>query len=187
MKATHLFMLGASLWLGACAQVEPGCTALPGGGHYCLQPSSAAPTFSVRQQVKARFKDQREMLIADIENRPDGLDFIGLTPFGLTVFQAAYDNKTATAARLPDARLSPELLLGMLQLALWPADAVQRGLGGDAEVQDSAGRRRILLHGELMMEMRHDDSPVPYQRMQINWPGLDMSLDIQVLVEAQTQ
>jgi hypothetical protein len=180
LKLTLLTVL-----LCACARPEPGCARLPNGGQYCLQATSFAPAFSVRQQVVARFKDQREMLIADIENRQDGLDFVGLTPFGLTVFQASYDNHTAKAARLPDARLSPELLLSMLQLALWPADAVRRGLGGDAEVQDGPGMRRIFVRKELLMELKHDASPIPYQRMQINWPTLDMSLDIRALVEQE--
>lgn len=181
MKA--LLMSLAGLLLVGCATPDPGCVRLPGGGQYCLQSSSAAPAFSVRQQVTAQFKNQREMLIADIDNSADSLDFTGLTPFGLTVFQASYDNRTATAARLPDARLSPELLLGMLQLALWPADTVRRGLGPDAEVQDSPDGRRILVHKELLMELRHDASPLPYQRMQISWPALDMSLDIRTLAE----
>lgn len=180
-----LLALLAALLLSACAQIEPGCTALPLGARYCLQPSSDAAPFSVRQQVTARFKDQREMLIADIENRSDGLDFVGLTPFGLTVFQVAYDNRNTTAARLPDARLSPELLLGMLQLALWPADAVRRGLGGEAEVQDSPGLRRIFMGDQVLMELRHDNTPPPYSRMQIDWPTLDMKLDIRVLPEQE--
>ena len=177
------FMLGLVFLLAACARPDPGCTLLPAGGQYCLQPSSTAPAFSVRQQVTARFGKQREMLIADIENAADGLDFVGLTPFGMTVFQTRYDNRTATAVRLPDARLTPELLLGMLQLALWPAEAVQRGLGSNATVQDSPDMRRILVRDELIMELRHDASPLPYQRMQINWPTLDLSLDIRVLAE----
>jgi hypothetical protein len=172
--------------LAGCASQSPGCTALPAGGSYCLQATSAAAPFSVRQQVTARFKDQREMLIADIENQADNLDFVGLTPFGMTVFQASYDNRTAQAVRLPDPRLSPELLLGMLQLALWPAESVQRGLGGDAEVQDSPGLRRILIGNEVLMELRHDASPPPYRRMQIDWPGLDLHLDIRALAEQGT-
>lgn len=184
----RLFWLAmASFLLGACAHQEPGCALLPSGSRYCLQPTAAAPAFSVRQQVTVRFKDQREMLIADIDNSPDSLDFAGLTPFGLTVFQASYDNRTATAARLPDTRLSPELLLGMLQLALWPADTVRRGLGTDADVQDSPDGRRILVRNEVLMELRHDASPLPYQRMQISWPALDMQLDIRTLAEPNTQ
>lgn len=179
-------LLGAALLLAACARPDPGCTLLPAGGQYCLQPSAAAPAFSVRQQVTARFGKQREMLIADIENTADSLDFVGLTPFGMTVFQTRYDNRTATGTRLPDARLSPELLLGMLQLALWPAEAVQRGLGPDALVQDSPGLRRILVRDELIMELHHDASPPPHQRMQIHWPTLDLSLDIRILAEPTT-
>lgn len=176
----------ASLLLAACATPDPGCARLPSGGQYCLQPSSAAPAFSVRQQVTASFRGQREMLIADIENQSSSLDFVGLTPFGLTVFQVSYDNHTAKATRLPDSRLSPELMLAMLQLTLWPPGAVQRGLGINAEVQDSQGMRRILLNKQLLMELRHDDTPPPYRRMQIDWPMLDMKLDIRALAEQET-
>jgi hypothetical protein len=181
-----LLPLLAVLALTACAQIDPGCAALPLSARYCLQPSTDASPFSVRQQVSARFKGQREMLIADIENRSDGLAFVGLTPFGLTVFQVAYDNRTTTAARLPDTRISPELLLGMLQLALWPADSVRRGLGDAAKVEDGPGQRRIFIDKQLLMEMRHDDTAAPYRHMQIHWPAIDMELDIRALAEQET-
>ena len=102
------------------------------------------------------------------------------------MFHTRYDNKAAKAARLPDARLSPELLLGMLQLGLWPAAAVKNGLGKDAEVFETSNGRRILLHGDLVMELVHDGSPPPHRHMQINWPGLDLSLDIRTLEEQGT-
>lgn len=173
----------AGLLLAACVAPNSGCAHMPGIGQYCLQPTTSAPAFAVRQQVSASFRDQREMLIADIENQADALNFVGLTPFGLTVFQVNYDNRTAHAVRLPDSRLSPELMLGMLQLALWPADAVQRGLGNGAEVQDSPGVRRIVVNSQPVMELHHDDSPPPFRRMRIDWPALDMTLDIRALAE----
>lgn len=178
-----LLPLLSVLTVTACVQMEPGCATLPLGARYCLQPSTDVPPFSVRQQVSARFKGQREMLIADIENRSEGLAFVGLTPFGLTVFQVGYDNRTTTKTRLPDTRLSPELLLGMLQLALWPADSVHRGLGDTAKVEDAPGQRRIFIEERLLMELQHDNTAVPYQSMQIRWPAIDMELNIRALPE----
>lgn len=176
----NLAALLAAALLAGCS-VPPGCTGLPGGARYCLQASGAAPAFAVRQQVRAHFKDRDETLIADVENGADGLSFVGLTPFGLTVFQAHYDNLKATAARMPDTRLSAENLLGMLQLALWPPASVQRGLGETAQVEDAPGRRRIASEGTTLMEMRHDDSPPPYRQMHIDWPALGLELDIRTL------
>ena len=177
----NVFTLGMFLLVTACATLPPDCAGLPGGGHYCLQESNANTTFSIQQKVEARFKQHRETLISDIESDSQGIQFVALTPFGQKVVHVQYDNKTATAIRLPDNRIQPAMLLAMLQLTLWPESAVRRGLSSQYTLTESATQRRILLGEEVIIDIRHEAAPAPYSNVHLLMPTADLELDIQML------
>src|SRR5262245_42691455 len=120
-------LLACLVALAGCAAQTPGCADLPGAIRYCLQAPSDAAAFSVRQKIVVQYEGRRELLIAEIDNTADNTRVVALTPFGHTLLDAQHGNDATLATRLPDSRLTPEMVIGLVQVALWPADAVQRG------------------------------------------------------------
>lgn len=177
----------ALLWLTGCAGPAPKpsaeCTGIPGVGRYCLQQSTELAPFSVQQKVDLHFRNKHDTLIAQLENDASGMRFLGMTPFGMTLVQINFDNQEAQSVRSASKRLPPALLIGLLQIALWPQAAVQRGLGSEARVLDATGSRRIVVEGNTVLQVQHDDSPSPYQSLQIEVPDMELRLNIQTLPE----
>ncbi len=171
--------------LAGCAMrvTESGteCTGIPGIGRFCLQQSGELKDFSVQQKVDLHFRDRHDTLIAQLENDATGMRFVGMTPFGQTLMQINFDNQEAHAVRNPNKRLPPALLIGLLQVALWPQAAVQRGFGPAVQVLDAPGSRRIMVDGVMALQVRHDDSAPPYQSLQIELPDMALRLAIQTL------
>jgi len=180
--------LAVVLMIAGCASAPPGCTRLPlASGNvpanigYCLQSTASAPAFVVQQRITLRFGERQETLIADLENNAAGLIFTGLSPLGLTLFQASYDNHAVRSTHAAEPRLPPELLLAVLQLALWPKEAVQRGLEVSAMIEDQLTERRITVNDQLWMRVRHDGTPPPYRRLVIELPAVRLNLEIEAL------
>lgn len=183
MKLAHF--LAAALLLASAACSEPGkdpqCAALIGGGSYCLQPTSALAPFDVLQKVDSRFRERRDTLIVELEVDSAGLRFVGLTPFGQKLIALGYDNHAASATTLPDSRISPALLVALLQIALWPSDAVRAGLEAPLTLEENAGQRRILNRGEPTLSIEHGSGPPPWRRIHLTVHAADLELDIETL------
>lgn len=180
MTLVRFILPSLLLLLSACSGTTPQCAALP-GGQYCLQPSTTASAVSVQQKVVARFGKQRETLIADIEADADGMQFVAITPFGQKVLHVSYDNQASRAILLPTKRLDAAQLLALLQIALWPEDAVRQGLAAELQLQTTPTTREVLVDGQLMLRISHDNSPRPYAWLRIEMPTFDVSLDMQTL------
>lgn len=183
MMRRHWLVLPLLLVLGACDESGGKCAALIGGGSYCLQPTAARAPFEVLQKVEAGFQGRRETLIAEIESDADGLRFVGLTPFGHKLLQVGYDNRVASASTLPDRRLGPALLVALLQIALWPADAVRAGLQAPLTLEEDARGRRILNAGEPTLSIEHGGGEPPWPRMRLIVHAAGLELDIETLPE----
>ena len=185
MKCSILALL--LLVLTACNEAEmkteTPCAMLIGGGSYCLQPTSDLPSFEVQQKIEANFRGRRETMIATIENDEAGLRFVGLTPFGQTLLQVGYDNREMSAATLPDRRLSPALLVALLQIALWPTDSVRSGLEAPLVLEEKPGQRRILRHSETTLVIDYSGDHPPYRRLHLSIPDADLELDIETLAD----
>lgn len=182
-----LLLLILMACLTACASTSPNCTSLPGGGRYCLQATTMAPAFEVQQQVVARFRDQQETMIASIENDAQQLDFVGLTPFGQKLIHMRYDNQTTIALQSPDQRLQPAMMLALLQLALWPAEAVQQGLDNNSLVSTQDHERSITHRGKLIMQIHYEQPDTPGADMQISLPEASLHLNIKRLESASEE
>lgn len=180
-------VLGCALLLAACAERDPRCSGLPGGGSYCLQPSTAMPSFDVQQKVELGFDGRRETLIVNLEVDGEGMRFVGLTPFGQKLIEGGYDNHAVRATPLPDERLSPSLLLAMLQMCLWPAADVRTGLGDSAHVEESARQRRILVDGKVVLQVRYTGGLPPAADMHIVLPAAQMEFYVTTLASDQPQ
>jgi hypothetical protein len=120
-------------------------------------------------------------MIVDIESDANGLQFVGLTPFGHKLVQVSYDNQAATATAMPDKRLDPAMLVAMLQFALWPSDAVRAGLSSTLTLEESDSSRRILSGGNALLTVSHTGTEAPYKQLHLVIPSVGLELDIEDL------
>ena len=171
---------------GALNRLDSSCAELPGGGSYCLQPSTDLAPFDLQQKVESTLQGRRETLIVEFESDAKGLRFAGLTPFGQKLLQVSYDNHVATAQTLPDARLSPTMLLALLQMALWPADSVRRGLAPTLRLEEDARQRRVLRADRLLLSIDYSAASTP-NRLHVLVPSLPLELDISPLPPGATE
>ena len=178
--SSTLFLLLLST-LTACVGPDPRCVSLPGGGNYCLQPTSAVTPFAVQQKVVAVFNGRQETMIVELEVDEEGMRFAGLTPFGQKIAQAGYDNQQVNSGLWPDKRLPPVLLLVLLQLAIWPADSVRAGLGGSAVLEDGEEQRRVLDDGTVLAEVGYTNGQPPYGNMRIGFPAWQVKFEVTTL------
>lgn len=179
MKLTRLLTATLLLATAACSETDPQCPALIGGGSYCLQPTTAVAPFDVQQKVDSRFRDRRETLIVELEVDATGLRFAGLTPFGQKLIQLGYDNRSASATTIPDSRISPALLVALLQLAQWPADAVRAGLEAPLTLEEHGQQRRILNRGEPTLTIEYGDGQAPWRKIHMIVHAADLELTIE--------
>jgi hypothetical protein len=182
-----ILVLAPLLATAACAGLDPRCAGLPGGGRYCLQPTTAVAPFEAQQKVEAAFDGRRETMIVDIEADANGMRVVGLTPFGHKLVQMSYDNSGATATATPDRRLDPALMMAFLQLALWPADSVRAGLGARLTLEEGDGERRILMDGESILTVRYVGAAAPYRRIYLALPSAGLELDVETLLDTEKQ
>jgi hypothetical protein len=176
------------LTTAACSigEREGQCAALIGGGRYCLQSSTTIAPFEVQQKVEARFRGQQETMIVKLEVDAAGMRFVGLTPFGHSLLSASYDNRTATVTQSVDTRLSPILLIALLQIALWPGDALRAGLEAPLRLEEKDGQRRILNRDDVTLTINYIGIQPPYQRIRLDIEGAAIQLDIETLPETST-
>lgn len=172
--------------LSACIQPKPGCTALPGGGQYCLQPTSAMQPFEVQQKVEATFKGRHETMITEIEVNPNTFNFVGLTPFGQKLVHISYDNQSVITKTVPDKRLDPTIMLALIQLSLWPAESVRMGLSKPLILEETDNQRSIIADKQVIMQMHYTDNAVPHQALKVTLPTMEMTLEIVSLPEAES-
>lgn len=165
----------------ACGGGDPRCASLPGGTQYCLQASSALEPFSVAQKIEATIGGQRESMIVQIEVDGRAMHVVALTPFGQTLIQASYDNHEARAGRWPDVRLKPAQFLALLQIALWPTEAVRAGLDPSLMLDETVDHRRVLQNGKLLLEVGYTGARPPAGDMHIVLPTMDMQYEITTL------
>jgi hypothetical protein len=180
------FGLLAALAFSGCAGHDSRCAQIPGGGRYCLQTTAAVEPFDVQQKVEATLSGRRETMIFELEVDGDGMRLVGLTPFGQKLIQLRYDNRDASADRLPDERLPPALLLSLLQLALWPANSVRSGLDPSLALSESADQRRILADGKVLVEVSYRGDRRAFGEMRIALPSAAMELEIVTLETTST-
>jgi len=189
MRLTVLFCVIALL-LTACANEQTACPSLPGGGSYCLQ--AGGPVFSIVQQSSLKFGERRMSFLTRIENDADGLRFAGLTPLGQTLLLISWENNVLRAEIPPSMaeKMSPALLPALVQIAMWPAEAVRSGLAPTLTLKEEPYRRRILAGNSGDDEKTKQDvltisweGNLPYTRLRITAPTIGLEIDARTLTE----
>ena len=169
----------ALLLLAACQPApEAGCARLPSAGQYCLQ-GSPGPHFETLQESVLSAGGQRHTLLTRLGNDETGLRFVALSPLGQTVFAVSWENG-ALHATLPEAlagRIDPALFPALIQIALWPDDAVRRGLSTELELHAEARGRQLRRTGTPDKNTEQTvlnitwEGELPYRRLRIEAPG----------------
>ena len=76
--------------------------------------------------------------------------------------------------------MRPSLLIALLQLAQWPADAVRAGLQAPLTLEERADQRRIIFRDEATLTIDYLGE-APHRRMHLTIPAADLELDIENL------
>jgi hypothetical protein len=135
--------------------------------------------FDAQQKIDVSINNQHETMIAQIESDSENLRFVGLTPLGQKLIQVNYDNRTVTATTTSSTPLDPAMLIAMLQIALWPTDAVRLGLSTKLTLQETNNSRRILSGSNVLLTVNHIGTQLPYQQLHLTIPSLSIELDIE--------
>lgn len=165
----------------ACNEPDPRCARLPSGGRYCLQPTSALAAFDAQQIAEISVDGRKETLVIEMESGPDGLRFVGLTPFGFKLLQLQFDNKHASVTSSAGSHLDPVLLASLLQLTLWPAEIVRKGLDPEMSLEESGSYRRIFYRNEAVLIATRIGSKPPFERLHLSIPAVKLEIDIKSL------
>jgi hypothetical protein len=187
MKALRLAEFAPALLLvvllTACAINR--CPTLPGGVSYCLQSPASGPAFSVVQQVVIGEGGQQETMLAYIENNPQRLALVGLTPLGQTVLRVTWDGSHIVASGPPGIgpSINPAVLMAVLQFGLWPPDAVRAGLPDNVAWEDGATGARLTRQGKSLLTLRRTGQAVPYDSLSVALQPAKLLINIHTLTE----
>ncbi|MCZ4304914.1 DUF3261 domain-containing protein [Zoogloeaceae bacterium G21618-S1] len=147
MNAIQHLALVASLALAGCANAphEAGCTALAPSLRYCLQALPAGQSLAINQLVEFTRPDRpdSERLVFAIDASDARMQIVALTPLGQKVFRITADHGTLHWDGPPAAEALGLRLPALIQLMLWPVDAVREGLGRDADLSVTAQGRAV--------------------------------------------
>lgn len=141
--------------LPACAATQHGRSAVPVStvDRFTLQSPGLGPVLSAFQEVTVEFPDNTfEKFLTVVENDRQILRVALLNMLGQTLVVLTFSDGEMvvdTQNAIP-AEMEPARILGLIQIALWPPDAVRSGLSG----------RLSLVETEGDLEIRNSDGPV---------------------------
>ena len=176
-----------ALLVCACSGDGSRCAWFPGGSRYCLQPATEVAPFSVQQKVDIAFNGGKETVIAQIEADAQGMRFVGVTPFGQKLVQLRFDNRQVKVEASSMKGMDPVLLLALVQLALWPADDVDAGLGGSWNIDDGENSRRLVKDGVELVSIQYTRGRSALSDMVVQLPGAGVELVISNLDDVDMQ
>ncbi len=156
-KVQYLLLSLLVLALSGCAQQlnRQTCMSLAKEVDYCLAPLINMEQ-SQTQQVNLEVNGQRHQLMSQLELSPEQMTLVGLAPLGQALFTLTYDGHSLNSeqSRLLGDEFKAEYLLGLLQLAYWPEEEINRHLqGGKLERHFCAKANRRVLYAEDKTEV----------------------------------
>jgi len=116
--------------------------------HLCL-PREGPPLFLTQEVVFTLPGGGEERAVAVVENRGGLFSVVASSPMGQTLFIVRMEGaELSVDTRIPiPGDLDPRVLPALVQLVLWPAEAVRRGLGPGAELLEEGPKRTLLRKG----------------------------------------
>ncbi len=181
---TSILLLLLPLLLAGCRRPATTRVYLAPGMPFRLCPPEAGPDLSVTQEVVFQFPGgRRETALAAIENQGGRLSLVASTPLGQTLFVVrAQDGEVKVDARIPlPGDLDPRVLPALVQLALWPAEALRAGLGPEARLEQDGARRTLLYQDKVVWTVIWEGTAPPYRRLELTNPVLGLSVRVRTL------
>jgi hypothetical protein len=144
----------------------PGCRG-PAAGEVAVAPEvnfrlclpETGPAFFALQELAFSFPGgRRELVVAAIENKGGAMNLVVSSPLGQTLFTVQVRGRAALVdARVPlPPGLDPQLLPALVQLALWPAEALRAGLEPGTTLEQDGPRRSLLHKGRVVWTVARD-------------------------------
>ena len=149
------------------------------GLRFRLRPAAEAPPMFLTQEVVFRLPGgAEETAIAVLENRAPAFSVVASTPLGQTLFIVRLEGaRVRVDARVPvPGDLDPRVLPALVQFALWPAEAVRRGLGPDAALLEDGPRRTLLRKGRPVWTATRDGA-----LLRLENPAMQLTVRIRTL------
>ena len=157
------------------------------GVPFRLRGAGEGPTLFANQEVVFRLPDGRtETALAALENRDGRLSLVAATPLGQTLLVVTlHGSEVAVDARIPiPGDLDPRTLAALVQVCLWPADSVRRGLLDPGTTLKEDGPTRTLLRkGKAVWIITREGAAPPYLRVTLDNPSMRLKVQIRTLEE----
>jgi hypothetical protein len=178
----------------AFALLLAGCAALSSRrldpGLFLLPPSEAGFEASLTQEVSFERGTTRFDSTAIVDVSSTEVVLVGLSPFGTRMLSLIWDGKKLTQER--DSSIPKELplefILRDIQLASWPAAAVQAALPGPAwTLRDAASERILLKDGQVVVRIRYGGADRLHSDLVFEHLGLGYLLRIHSLRETEEE
>jgi hypothetical protein len=177
-----LAVVCAALVLTGCASgntvnLAPGYT-------YTLRAPGSGPHFTAVQEIVIQAPDGREeRLVSQLENDSTSMRLAAFTPLGQTLLTVRFDGRSVeTASPLPvPAAFDARFVLALIQLALWPENAVVEGLGVGVTLTSGVNKRELEGGGKILWTIETAGASVPYDT--VNMHGSRLGLRITTLPE----
>lgn len=176
------------LFLAACTSGNGNCPRLPGIGAYCIV-EGPWPEFETEEAATITYAGKPSQLITRTASGKDGVRFAGITPLGQTLFNVALESGTIQASLPPgmEGRIDGALFIALLQIAVWPAEDVRRGLQTDLVLVDGPGKRIIRRDDNDLLTITWEGNALPYQRMRFEAPEARLIIDAAMMAETEAQ
>lgn len=157
------------------------------GVPFQLRAAGEGPDVFVNQEVVFQMPDGKvETALATVENRDGRLIIVAGTPLGQTLLVVKVQGRETTVdARIPiPGDLDPRTLAGLVQLCLWPADALRQGLRNpDTSIREDGDVRTLLRKGRPVWIVTREGAAPRYRRITLESPSMRLKVRIRTLEE----
>ncbi|WP_108652846.1 DUF3261 domain-containing protein [Dongshaea marina] len=161
-KNRILLICGLLLALTACSSIRqqaPSRVTLAKDHPFTLpQPNSYPQKITATQLVSGKYKQQTHSLQFQVEQSPERLVLVGISPWGGELFSANWDGKEIKTSSLPavSKQLQPLYMLADFIITYYPAKVLSPLLArGGMTLQDTPLTRSVLVDGKPLIQINY--------------------------------
>ncbi|HET8551984.1 MAG TPA: DUF3261 domain-containing protein [Gammaproteobacteria bacterium] len=181
---SYVLMLFAATLLAGCATLPPaGCVRLGPDNHFCLLPPAALPQVSAAHLVTIRRNGKRQTFMGRLQINHQALRLAASSLFGAGLFTITWDGHSVTSAP-QDARVHPDLIVAMLELAIADPVALRPRLHNlTLKLSHDSEQRDLYAHGRLVADVVTGPKPPAKAYIVMTIPPAHMTLVLRPLKE----
>jgi Protein of unknown function (DUF3261) len=181
-----LSLAAAGIALSGCEGAGSNCVRLALNAQYCLS-SAPGPRFDTEQASVVSHAGKPVQLITRIRSDEDGLRFAGITPLGQTLVQVASGRDGVSTQLAPGLaeKVDGTMFLALVQLAVWPADEVRKGLRGKLTLDETPQARAVMQDGKPLVMISWEGSEPPFDKLTVEIPSAGVRVESRKLDSAQ--